>query len=160
MDKTKIYQLFLNELEAICKAAADAAREAHATATHSESVAENKYDTFGLESAYLAHGQSQRVLQYQYDLAEFKKLALPNLTCKSPITPGALVIIEDDAGLEKAVFLGPVSGGVKINFEEQTVSLVSVASPMGRELLGRFEGDSIAFAAGIGHKHYDIVSVR
>ena len=37
-----------------------AARASHAEATHESSKAENKYDTRGLEAAYLAGGQARQ----------------------------------------------------------------------------------------------------
>ena len=52
-------------------AAADQARE---TATSKENIAENKYDTFGLEAAYLAHGQSTRVQQLTAEIAAFSAM--------------------------------------------------------------------------------------
>ncbi len=42
-----------------------ASHQAHQSATHCESKAENKYDTLGLEAAYLAHGLSVRAQQLQ-----------------------------------------------------------------------------------------------
>jgi hypothetical protein len=40
--------------------AEQAVRTAHETATHEENIAENKYDTLGLEAASLATGQARR----------------------------------------------------------------------------------------------------
>ena len=42
---------------------------------HRESVAETKWDTFGLENSYLAHGQSVRVAECETDLAYFRKFS-------------------------------------------------------------------------------------
>jgi len=159
VDKAQIYQSFLNEMTNVYNDAVKAAEDAHATATHTESTAENKYDTFGLESAYLAHGQSQRVLQYQSDLLSLNNLNLPNLDASSSIIQGALVVIEDQNQVEKIVLLGPVAGGLTVSIEGKNISMVSISSPLGQKLLGSFEGDSIAVAIGSDLKVYDIVAV-
>ena len=59
--------------------AEQAAQAAHETATHEENIAENKYDTLGLEAAYLATGQVRRaeaVRQAPGPLAPFPPAAL------------------------------------------------------------------------------------
>ena len=60
MDKSLLQQQVLERLAEDLLQAEQAARAAHETATHEESVAENKYDTLGLEAAYLATGQVRR----------------------------------------------------------------------------------------------------
>ncbi|GAM58368.1 transcription elongation factor [Vibrio ishigakensis] len=52
-----------------------AADSAHDDATHEQSVAETQYDTVGLEAAYLAHGQSQRVADCDMMINRIKRLA-------------------------------------------------------------------------------------
>ena len=65
MSKDALIAAVLVRLEEDLKVAQDAARAARDAATHEESVAENKYDTFGLESAYLAEGQAKRVREIE-----------------------------------------------------------------------------------------------
>lgn len=59
MNKSLIRQQILERLNDELIAAQSALQSAHEAATHEDSVAENKYDTFGLEAAYLAHGQAR-----------------------------------------------------------------------------------------------------
>ena len=40
--------------------------------THEENIAENKYDTLGLEAAYLAQGQAQRVNECYLSIQQFE----------------------------------------------------------------------------------------
>src|SRR5690606_40067799 len=61
MDKTRIQTLIVDRLQADLVIARDALKASHEAATHAESKAENKYDTRGLEAAYLADGQRRRV---------------------------------------------------------------------------------------------------
>ncbi len=60
MDKFLLQQRVLKRLAEDLVQVEQAAREAHETATHEENIAENKYDTLGLEAAYLATGQARR----------------------------------------------------------------------------------------------------
>ncbi|MGS0681986.1 GreA/GreB family elongation factor [Shewanella sp. 125m-7] len=70
----KLNTLILAALENAYASASAAASRAHETATGSESIAENKYDTFGLEASYLAHGQSMRAAQCRADIEAFRQL--------------------------------------------------------------------------------------
>ena len=56
MDKFLLQQQVLERLAEDLLQAEQAALAAHETATHEENIAENKYDTLGLEAAYLAAG--------------------------------------------------------------------------------------------------------
>ena len=63
MNKKLLQKHILTALETNHQTAISATQQAHDTATHEENIAENKYDTLGLEAAYLAHGQAQRQAQ-------------------------------------------------------------------------------------------------
>ena len=60
MDKFVLRQQVLERLAEDLLQAEQAVRAAHEAATHEENIAENKYDTLGLEAAYLATGQARR----------------------------------------------------------------------------------------------------
>ena len=71
--RSEIEEAVLQALSNVHQDAINAAKRAHDTATGTESVAENKYDTFGLEASYLAHGQSVRVAECQADLHAYQQ---------------------------------------------------------------------------------------
>lgn len=52
--KAKLINHIISELEQIHATALNAAKHAHAMATDKQNISENKYDTLGLESGYLA----------------------------------------------------------------------------------------------------------
>jgi hypothetical protein len=56
-----------------------AARASHAEATHESSKAESKYDTRGLEAAYLAGGQARQVKEILDSIKAYEALATPAL---------------------------------------------------------------------------------
>ncbi len=59
MNKQTVHQLILDKLKIDLDIAERAAQTAYETATHEENIAENKYDTLGLEASYLAAGQAE-----------------------------------------------------------------------------------------------------
>ena len=70
MDKPALLAHIIQRLNADLQQAVQAAEAAHADATHEESVAENQYDTLGLEASYLAAGHSRRVLELREALLQ------------------------------------------------------------------------------------------
>jgi transcription elongation GreA/GreB family factor len=156
MNKQQLHSQILDALELTRNAALNAAQQAHETATHVETVAENKYDTFGLEASYLAEGQSKRLMQTETDKQRFSLLPVTVFNEGMQISFGALVLLTDNEGLQKRVFLSPVSGGLTIKFEGETVLLVTGDAPMGKALLNAYEGDEFS----VGEKKYVIEGIR
>src|SRR5580700_8804326 len=59
-DKARLVKEIVASLSASLGVLEKAARASHAEATHESSKAESKYDTRGLEAAYLAGGQARQ----------------------------------------------------------------------------------------------------
>lgn len=104
MDKALLLKQIEALLESVYQSAVDAAMLAYNTATHTENVAENKYDTLGLEASYLAQGQAQRVAECKADLDAFKKLEAIEFSDQLPITIGALIALRDEQDSEQYLF--------------------------------------------------------
>ena len=60
MEKSRLIKQIVASLSQSLGVLEKAARASHAEATHESSKAESKYDTRGLEAAYLAGGQAGR----------------------------------------------------------------------------------------------------
>ena len=60
MNKSDLLTQIIASLHERLEALQNAARASHAEATHESSKPENKYDTRGLEAAYLAGGQARQ----------------------------------------------------------------------------------------------------
>ena len=159
MDKTLLLKQILDEFEAVYQGAVNAAMLAYDTATHGENVAENKYDTLGLEAAYLAQGQAQRVDECKADLAAFKGLAATKFSPDKSVAIGALVIIKDEQGSEQSLFLGPAAGGLKLTFHQKDIMIITPSAPLGAALLGHFVHDEIEMNVGGQNKHYEITAI-
>lgn len=120
-----------------------AADEAHHAATHEESVAENQYDTLGLEASYLAEGQSRRVTELQEAIARVHQLPEKAFNEDSPITLGAQIILQESSGKRRHLFLAPAAGGMDLTLDGQHITVISPASPLGTELLEKYIGDEV-----------------
>jgi len=135
----------------------EAARTAHAAATHTECLPDNKYDTTGLEASYIAQGQANRAQEIRLALEHYRKLALRPFDATTPIRLSAVVTIEDDDGNCRQVFLGPEAGGLKLTVDEKEVVVITPESPLGRALLGKICGDEIQIGSGQGRKTFTVI---
>ena len=125
MDKALLHQTILAELNTLHQDAISAAMQAYSTATHEENVADNKYDTLGLEASYLAQGQAKRVAKCEANLTTFAELKITHFIQQTAISLGALIYLMDDTESEQILFLAPNSGGVKINLSGLNITLVT-----------------------------------
>ena len=158
MNKPALLLQIIARLESDHALALQAAKTAHAAATHEENIPDNKYATLGLEASYLAQGQANRAQDILTALQAYRQLVGQKLSDMSPIRLTALVQLEDEAGASRLVFLGPAAGGLCLTFEDQEVMVITPASPLGRGLLGKCCGDSLQIRTD-GLREYEIVSV-
>lgn len=160
MNKTLLLEEIFKALKSLHQGAVDAAKQACDTATNKSTVAENKYDTFGLEASYLARGQAKRVASYATDLAVFKKLSSIDFTENMPIAIGAMIILENELAGQQRFFLSPTTGGLKVTFKEQDITLISCSSSLGASLLGHFVGDEIEIEVAGKKTCYEILAIH
>lgn len=160
MSKALLLTQILSALESLHQSCVEAALQACDTATNKETVAENKYDTFGLEASYLARGQAKRVEGYKADIAAFKKLPPVDFGRETPIAVGALVTLKDEQGMEQSVFLGPASGGLKLQFNNKDIMLISRSSSLGAGMVGCSGGDEFEIDIDGKKTRYEVVAVE
>ena len=160
MNKTLLLDKILTSLEAKRELAINAAMEAYNTATADENIAENKYDTLGLEASYLAQGQAQRVAEIEDDIAAYKSL-MNNISLNSGlITLGSLVHIVDEKGAAQTLFLGPKAGGLSIYDNELEIKIITPHSPIGAALLKRQQDDEFELNIAGNSHNYEILEVN
>lgn len=163
MNKQRLLEQILVTLEVIRQQAINAAMQAYTTATADENVAENKYDTLGLEASYLAQGQAQRVAECEQDIAAYTLLLQAGISEILSVSIGALVHIINDQGVEQRLFIGPKSGGLTVNYADknrmQEIQIITPASPIGAALLKREEGEEFELKIGGRVHHYEILAV-
>lgn len=147
MTKRALLDQFIAHLAAEVDAMTQAALATHAEATDDENKAEDKYDTRGLEASYLAHGQSKAAEEVALALAQFRALPARDFTAADPIGLAALVVLESK-GAPTRYFIGPRAGGTEVEIEGDTVMVVTPQSPLGRQLLGRKQGEVLMLDVG------------
>lgn len=158
MDKEALRAHIVSRLQADYDLLIQAAKTAHNAATHEENIPDNKYATLALEASYVAQGQANRAQEILAALQEFQKLALQQFSEGAPVRLTALVQLEDEEGNSRLVFLAPAAGGLRLAFEGEEVMVITPASPLGRELLGKQCGDLIQLKIDV-LREYEIVSV-
>ena len=102
MNKFLLQQQVLKRLAEDPLQAEDAVRVAHETATQAENIAENKYDTLGLEAAYLATGQVRRAEAIRQAMAKWRQFRPRPYDASEGIQLGALVCLVDFEKQDKA----------------------------------------------------------
>jgi transcription elongation GreA/GreB family factor len=136
----------------------NAARAAHAEATHEQSKAENKYDTRGLEASYLARGQSRQAAETIQALKQFQELVVREFAPKDAIDVSALVELET-RGERSFYFIGPRAGGTEIVHEKKEVLVITPKSPLGQRLVGQKQGARLQIEVAGRRDDYRVVSV-
>jgi len=160
MDKKRAYQLILARLSEDLAVSVRAAQTAHETATHEENIAENKYDTLGLEAAYLAAGQSRRVEEIRQALSLFENLQLRDFDEELGIQTSALVQLVNEQDQQRWVFIGPDGAGLKVQYEGTEILVITTRAPLGNALLHRHPSDEVEVGTGSARQRYEILDVR
>jgi len=158
-DKDQLHQCILLALESQHQIALAAAQQAYETATNGETKAENKYDTFGLEASYLAHGQSKRVDEYANNIEIFKQLPINLFKPHDEIMLGCLVLLFNEQDDEQYYYLSPVAGGLKIEFNQHSITLITASAPLGKALLNQHLGDDIEFTSH-SPQYFNILAIH
>src|SRR3954464_3009901 len=110
-----------------------AAQASHVEATHESSRAESKYDTRGLEAAYLAGGQARQAKEIIDSIKLYQSLTVRDFAPGELIDLTAVIKLEAD-GTEALYFIGPKSGGVEVNYNGEEIVVITPQSPLGQNL--------------------------
>ncbi|HEX4925818.1 MAG TPA: GreA/GreB family elongation factor [Bdellovibrionales bacterium] len=159
MDKTKIIETIVAQLERDLARLKEAARATYEAATHEESKPENEYDTRGLEASYLAGAQSQRVAEIEELIFVYKQVKPRSFKDNQEIASTALVEVDLD-GKHSWVFIMPKGGGFTVTFSGKPIQIVSPSSPLGEALIGLSPGDVATVETGNQAREYEIISVE
>lgn len=157
MNKAHVIEHLRFALEEQLNTAKIAAKTAHDTATHEESIAETQYDTLGLEAAYLAQGHADRVNECYKEIQLFE--AIYNDAVTGTIVVSSLVCLADDAGTHKWFYLGPAAGGLTVDIKGTTIQVLTSGAPLGQQLLGKQVDDEVSLTLGDVKHSYDVVKV-
>lgn len=159
MDKGLLQLQVLERLAEDLRQVEQAARAAHETATHEENIAENKYDTLGLEAAYLATGQARRADAIRQAMAHWRQFRPRPYDASKGIQLGALVCLVDADDQQHHLFLGPAGGSMKLVSGDQFVQVISSDAPLGRAMLGQREGDEVSIPGAPIRQQFEVLWV-
>ncbi len=160
MDKFLLQQQVLERLAEDLLQAEQAARVAHETATHEENIAENKYDTLGLEAAYLATGQARRAEAIRQVMSSWRQFRPGAYDASKGIQLGALVCLVDAHDRQQLLFLGPAGGSMVLASGDQVVQVISSEAPLGRAMLGKCEGDDVSMQVSSTRQQFEVLWAR
>ena len=155
MDKATLLARIVAALELDMEVLRRAAQTAYEAATAEENIAENKYDTLGLEASYLATGQARRTAEIRQALLTYQQLALREYDALRGIQVSNLVTLEDEDGGHRRLFLGPEAAGLKIAEGDELVTVITPRSPLGQQLIGKKVDDEV----GLGTQVFYIIEV-
>ncbi|CAG8865311.1 hypothetical protein PS627_01211 [Pseudomonas fluorescens] len=150
MNKADLLHRIVQALEHDMLLLQRAAQTAYEAATAQENIAENKYDTLGLEASYLATGQARRAAEIRQALLAYQQLAPRGYDPARGIQVSNLVTLEDEQGRQRLLFLGPEAAGLKIGAGNDLVTVITPRAPLGQALLGKRVDDEISLVlAGV-----------
>ncbi|MBC3482436.1 GreA/GreB family elongation factor [Pseudomonas sp. SWRI59] len=149
MDKPLLLTRIVATLEHDVDVLSRAAQTAYEAATAEENIAENKYDTLGLEASYLATGQARRTAEIRQALQIYQQLLLRDYDPLRGIQVSNLVTLEDEDGQQRRLFLGPEAAGLKIGDGDELVTVITPRSPLGQQLMGKRVDDEVSLGAQV-----------
>ena len=158
MKKAQLVKQIITSLTESLSLLEKAARASHEEATHESSKAESKYDTRGLEAAYLAGGQARQAKEILSAIEAYEALVIRDFAHAEPVELTALVELDAD-GTRSTYFIGPKSGGLEIEHRRRAIMVITPQSPLGQILMGRKAGQRWVAKLGGSNVKYHIVSV-
>ena len=159
MDKNALRQAILDALQAEFALLDEAANTARDEATNEESRAEDRFDMRSQSAAYLAAGQARAAGEVAEALRAYQALPLRRFHADEPIASGALIALAA-RGRRAWYFFGPLRGGLEVRVDGETILVVTAASPLGHQLLGRRVGDSVLLPGRPHPVSHQVVSIE
>lgn len=160
MNKKSLIQKILTQLNDELDVLIRSAKDAHTSATHEETQAKSKYDTFALEASYLAQGQAKRVSELERAVEAYKKLSPQSFSGQMPVALTAVVLIQKNSQTPFWIFLGPDAGGIKTNEADLEITVITTKSPLGKALLGRKTGETVEVEQGSSFLEYELLDLK
>ncbi len=159
MDKRKVIDLIVDKLKKDLECLNQATQATYQGAIHSDSKAEDQYDTRGLEASYLAGAQSKRVAELEETIKLYQFIDLKKFGVEDKISATALVGLRSEDKLSYFLLM-PKGGGLQIQAAERIIHVLTPQSPIGEMILGKKLNDEFEVQIQRKIKDYEIVSVE
>jgi len=158
MNKTRIINAIIEQLKIKAGHHLSAAKAAHAEATHEESLAEDKYDTRGLEAGYLAVGQARMMDEAADAIRAYGTLFIKKFSSSDPVDLTAVVDMTVNKKHE-SIFIGPAGGGTEVTVDGKLLLVITPDSPLGKLVMGKKVGERFKRKVGPFEDIYQINAV-
>jgi len=155
-DKKNILDLIIQKLKESIEISSQAVAMARDTATHKDCLGSSKYETMGLEASYLAQGQGIRLLELERSLAYFKRVDLQTYTY---IRLETYIILTDVNTTHTYLWMAGDAGGLKIKHGQQSLTVITPQSPLGKALMGKTIGDDFSLSIMGKEAYFEVASV-
>lgn len=160
MNKEILISIIIERLSQDLSAAKKAADEARGAAQDDQSVAETQYDTLAIEASYLADGHNKRMAEIKAQILDFQSMPIALFPPDKAINIGALLLLASKENKNLWLFLSRTGGGLKVELDGVNIQVVTIASPLGKALIGNFEGDDINYGMGEHAIADEIIAVK
>jgi transcription elongation GreA/GreB family factor len=150
MDKLAVIDHVIKALEREIEIGSKASRDAFEAATDEDAYSDGKYDTRSLEASYLAGGQAQIVKELGDALQGFSLLRAEHFIQppSKQVGLGSLIEISQKESSTWYI-LGPGSGGIDVDVDGDSVTVLTVHSPFGQSVASKMEGDVVELPDGL-----------
>lgn len=146
-DKERVLERIIEKVNGTTKTANDAAGNARQAAIDAPGRNQSRYDCTKEEQGYLADALNMRGKQLSRDALVLRRLQLPSNPQRVDI--GSLIYTADQSGLNYYLIL-PNSGGETVRMDDgKEVTVMTLESPLGREMVGRRKGDAFLFKGNV-----------
>lgn len=162
MNKSAILEQIIARLQTDVDTMKKAEALSHSEATDTENRPRSKYETFALESSYLAQVQCDRSNQMEAVLMAYQALRGEKVEKGEVIRMSALVSVEETGQPRQHYFIGPKTGGwagLELDLDGECLTVITSASPIGQALLGHKEGDTLKVKIGWNERTLKISAV-
>lgn len=142
--KRKLVDQLVAELTAEIEKLKAGFQEARQTAIESPGRMQSRYDTMGVEAAWVATGLSKTIHEKQQALASIKNLRTDPIPDR--ITIGSLVGVgREDSQVRSYYFIVPSAGGITLALAElpAPIRTLTIGAPAAIALVGRDVGDEV-----------------
>jgi transcription elongation GreA/GreB family factor len=157
--KRTVILAFIAHFEKEVNGLVESAKSAHEAATHEESRAEDRHDTFAIEQSYLAQGQAVRVQTLRKSSVELNSL-LEGLNAHPKQAEVGTLITLMTQGKRSYSLVANFGGGTQVLVDGKLISLLSPTSPLGDALLGLSAGDTFTLEAKTGSREGEVLEVN
>lgn len=103
---------------------------------------QSRYDTMGVEAAWVADGLSKSLNEKEMYIVHLQKLQF-NESSKHVCGGSIVAISSDDFSSLEYYFILPVASGYKLQTNDFTIVTLTSLTPMGKALMGREVGEEI-----------------